>query len=262
MISIYRVLLVDDEPIFLEYMKQVINWQDYDCHIVACKANGEDAYQYIVNHQPEIVFMDINIPKRSGLDVCREIRSLNIPCRIIIMTAHDAFEFAYRAIKLNIDDYLLKPFDQGELASTLVRSIELLKHQSNNRGKLENKETRKSLRLPPDLADKIGEYLLNNYADSELTLEKIAQDLNFESSHLRRTYKKKKGLTITKRLEAIRIDKAKELLREGQCSGAEVAFRTGFSNRYYFSTKFKQVCGCTPSEYKSCWMDTLQNRNE
>jgi two-component system response regulator YesN len=82
-------------------------------------------------------------------------------------------------------------------------------------------------------------------------MERMAEDLNFENSHLRRTFKRKTGKTISKRLEDIRIARAKAMLRSGQLTASEVAERAGFSNQHYFSTRFKLLSGCTPSEYRS-----------
>lgn len=73
----YKVLLVDDEEIFLEYMCQAINWEEFNCCIGACCEDGESALMYIEKNQPDIVFMDISIPRMSGLEVC-EYKGVNI----------------------------------------------------------------------------------------------------------------------------------------------------------------------------------------
>lgn len=69
-------------------------------------------------------------------------------------------------------------------------------------------------------------------------------------SYIRRVYKTQTGKTIMQRLEEIRIEKARELLREEGIRCAEAAELTGFSDPYYFSKRFKLFCGCTPSEYQ------------
>lgn len=251
----YRVLLADDELIFLEFLKNVIKWEDYGCKICACKEDGGSVYDYIIAERPDIAFIDISMPKKTGLEVCELLREENIPVKLIIITGHDEFSFAYQAIKLGIDDYLLKPFSREELKITLTKvtgSLELERRDSQKAGTVEKElgEIRESATKYEIISRKVDEYLLEHYSDSSLSLDTIAQDFGFESSYLRRIYKWKNGVTIMQRLENIRIEKAKELLRSGNYRNRDIAVLAGFSDQYYFSKRFKQLCGRTPTEYK------------
>ena len=115
----YQVLLADDETIFLEFMQNIINWAEQDCRICGCAANGRLALDCILSQQPDIAFIDISMPLLNGIEVCQAVREKEIPVKLIIMTGHDEFSFAYQAIKLGIDDYLLKPFSREELLEAL-----------------------------------------------------------------------------------------------------------------------------------------------
>jgi two-component system response regulator YesN len=260
---VYRIMLADDELIFLEFMQNVIDWNAYGCRICCCKEDGISAYEYILENEPDIVFMDINMPKMNGLEVCKLLRDNKLSTKLIIMTAHDEFTFAYQAIKLGIDDYLLKPFDAEELIMTLVKIIDEIRREEKF-----TEDTAQSLVKVPDilkepvgkyeiLARRIDDYLRSNYHKETLSLDIIAADLGFENSYLRRIFKLKTGQTITQRLEDIRISQAKRLLRSGQYSHSEIANQVGFSDQFYFSKRFKQICGMTPTDYtRRC----LQNK--
>lgn len=100
------------------------------------------------------------------------------------------------------------------------------------------------------LVNKIEQYLQEHYQEGTLSVNVIAENLFFENSYIRRVYKTQTGKTIMQRLEEIRIEKARELLREEGIRCAEAAELTGFSDPYYFSKRFKLFCGCTPSEYQ------------
>ncbi|MGI5958830.1 MAG: response regulator transcription factor [Massiliimalia sp.] len=123
----YRVLLVDDEAIFLEYLTSMICWEEYDCMVCGTARSGEDALNQIKEYRPDIIFLDISMSRLSGLDVCEILKSWDISPQIIIMTAHNEFSFAHQAIKLDVFDYLLKPFDAEELADALTKCIADLK---------------------------------------------------------------------------------------------------------------------------------------
>ena len=111
----YRVLLVDDESIFLEFMQTVCDWKSHQCEIIGCAEDGRKALEMISSEKPDIAFVDVNIPLMDGLEVCRIVKERDLPVKLVIVTAHDEFRFAYQAIKLGINDFLLKPFSREEL---------------------------------------------------------------------------------------------------------------------------------------------------
>lgn len=125
----YQVLLVDDEQIYLQYLQQMIDWDALDCQICGCANNGEDAIRMVEEKQPDIVFMDINMSQMDGLEACEALREKENQVKIIIMTAFNEFSFAHRAIKLNVADYLLKPFYEEELIKTLQKCKEEIKKE-------------------------------------------------------------------------------------------------------------------------------------
>lgn len=129
----YKVLLVDDENIYLQYLTQIIDWEAMQCSICGYAKDGEEAIRLTSETAPDIIFMDISMSRMNGLEACEAIRSLGLDPRIIIMTAFDEFSFAHQAIKLNVFDYLLKPFDGEELQEALRKCIEDIKISKKNK---------------------------------------------------------------------------------------------------------------------------------
>lgn len=247
----YQVLLADDENIFLEFMQNIINWAEQDCRICGCAANGRAALDGIVSQRPDIAFVDISMPLLNGIEVCQAVREKEIPVKLIIMTGHDEFSFAYQAIKLGIDDYLLKPFSREELLEALHKVILSLgtrpeTGRERTLGSMEEGSTKYEI-----MTGAINEYLAGHYDKPSLSLATIAGDLGFESSYLRRIYKVTTGMTIMQKLEEIRINQAKYLLSSGRYQSQEIAGMVGFSDPFYFSRRFKQSCGMTPTEYRN-----------
>ncbi len=108
----YKILLVDDEPMFLEYLQNILDWSVFGCCVCGAVLDGESAWEAIEQQQPDILLLDINIPPPDGLEICRRLRENNNPCEVIIVSAHDDFYFAKTAFRYGIVDYLLKPFDR------------------------------------------------------------------------------------------------------------------------------------------------------
>lgn len=250
----YQILLVDDEPIFLEYMQNILDWEKYHCQICACACDGKSALAYIEKYQPDLAFLDISMPLMNGIEVSKAVKEKGLHTHLIFMTGHDEFSFAYQAIKMGIDDYMLKPFSKEELITALQKVLQTLQKEQDGLAGQEHSSTLENMGEGSTkyeiMTYMIDDYLNQNYAQKSLSLTRIAGELGFESSYLRRVYKITTGITIMQKLEDIRIAKAKKYLNSGKYQSQEISEMVGFSDPYYFSKRFKKVCGVSPSEWK------------
>ncbi len=115
-----RTLLVDDEPLALDYLEGLLNSDADDSVVGRCK-NGKEALRVLSDGMVDLVFMDVQMPVMSGLEVIAEIQAESMP-RVVFATAYD--EFACPAFELNAVDYLLKPIDPQRLTMALKRCRE------------------------------------------------------------------------------------------------------------------------------------------
>lgn len=152
----YRVLLVDDEDIFLTHLYRTIEWEDYNCCVCGSARDGLEAIRAAEELKPDIVFMDINLPHKNGMEVCDVIREWEDAPRIIILTAHGEFSFAHKAIRMGIFDYLLKPFDKTELTEALQKCIEDIQKKNGQRELEEKLQIREAEAYFKDLLDMDG----------------------------------------------------------------------------------------------------------
>ncbi len=259
----YKVLLADDEIIFLEFMSQTIDWAGQGVQLCPLAHDGEEALNFILKYRPDVVFIDINMPKMNGLEVCKKVREMGYQTKIIIMTAHDDFTFAHQAIQVGVIDYLLKPFDKDEIKSVLkqaIKSIEERKNFLNIEPSI--KEIIKSLNSmskQEKLAQKIDTYLQEHYMDSNLSVDSVAEKMLFENSYVRRIFKDQTNHTIMQRLEEIRISKAREMLStKEEIKMIDIASACGFGDQYYFSKRFKLLCGLSPQEYQLVYLSKIE----
>lgn len=95
------------------------------------------------------------------------------------------------------------------------------------------------------------DFIQNNYSSLELSLEKIAQASFVSSAYLNRLFNKKKGLTVMEFVKNVRIEHAKQLLRQSERTTEEIAEKVGYNSRSYFSKLFKKEVGISPNEYRS-----------
>lgn len=103
-----RVLLVDDEAPARSRLRQMLSGEP-DVEVVGECANGQQAVAAIRQHRPDLVFLDVQMPRLDGMEVCRELGDDALPL-VIFVTAYN--QYAVQAFELHAVDYLLKPFDQ------------------------------------------------------------------------------------------------------------------------------------------------------
>jgi two-component system LytT family response regulator len=117
-----RVLVVDDEPLARQRIVDMLRHDDAFA-VVGEVDNGNDAVQAIREKQPDLVFLDVQMPGRSGLDVVREVGPERMPLTIFV-TAYD--QHALKAFELAAVDYLVKPFDDDRFDQAVARARRML----------------------------------------------------------------------------------------------------------------------------------------
>jgi len=116
-----KVMIVDDMPIFLEYLRTTIDWETYGFELVCEATNGEDALEKAEIFQPDLVLSDIKMPYMDGLMLTEKLSEMYPQISVVLITGNSEFEYARRAIKLGVVDYIVKPFEKEELIRTLLK---------------------------------------------------------------------------------------------------------------------------------------------
>ena len=111
-----KVLIVDDEPLARTRLQRLLNYYPEYSHIIQA-SGGEEALQQVKLYAPDIVFLDVNMPAMTGLDVATQLNTLRVPPAIIFVTAHP--EHALDALQLSAAGYLIKPVTEQSLAKTI-----------------------------------------------------------------------------------------------------------------------------------------------
>ncbi len=118
----YSVFAVDDEPIVLEGIRSKIDWEGSGFTFAGEATDGEIALSMIHEIKPDILITDIKMPFMDGLQLAEAIKRTQPWIKIIILSGHDEFDYAKKAISIGIEDYLLKPFTPEELLTSLNKT--------------------------------------------------------------------------------------------------------------------------------------------
>lgn len=126
-----KVLIVDDEKRIVEYLKYLLDWKSLGFHKVEGFYSSKGALQYIIDHEPEILITDIRMPELSGLDLAKIIKENELKTKVVILSGYNDFDYAQKAIRLEIADYLLKPVSSKELLPVINRIVEDVEKNEN-----------------------------------------------------------------------------------------------------------------------------------
>ncbi|WP_282937419.1 response regulator [Paenibacillus sp. RC67] len=122
----YKLILAEDEQEVRESVVREIDWAHYGFEVVDTAENGKEAMEQIERWMPDVVVTDIRMPFMDGMQLSEWIRSKYPTTKIIILTGYDEFEYAQKAIKMHIDEYVLKPFSAQELIQALIKIKQLI----------------------------------------------------------------------------------------------------------------------------------------
>lgn len=121
-----NILLVDDDPLVMEALTVGLGLQWADCTILQA-SDGETCLDTLHRHHPDVILLDIDLPRRDGLAVLQAIRGVsNVP--VIMLSAHTESELQAQALELGADDYITKPFSHLILVARIravLRRVEL-----------------------------------------------------------------------------------------------------------------------------------------
>lgn len=127
----YRVLIVDDEKMIRMGMKNAIDWKKLGVDDVFTAASGNEALKILKEEGPEIMVTDIQMTEMTGLELIKAARESVPELRVIVLTGFDNFEYARESLRLQVQDFFLKPIDEDDLFNAIEKQIKELKEQEN-----------------------------------------------------------------------------------------------------------------------------------
>jgi two-component system response regulator YesN len=240
----YRAIVVDDEEMIRNGMSRQIETMGLSIKVVAKAKDGVEALEQFHTYTPDILLMDINLPRIDGLECIRRIREMNQTCVIIIVSGYDEFEYARQAIKHNVDFYMLKPVEDDEFKTVIQQAIA----KYNNRIEQQNIISRFTEQKPKPRSTVI-EFINTHYTQKELSSEILEKEFNLSRTALFKLMKELTGMSFVEYLTMLRINYSIRLLKEDKTIG-EISNLSGYADQYYFSRVFKKKTGFTPTEYR------------
>lgn len=126
----FRMILADDEPVITKGIKKLVDWKGLGIEITGEYEDGKAALDGIIREQPDMALLDIHMPKKSGIDILKELKQLGISTRVIFISGFQDFQYAKDALTYGAVDYLLKPIIKDELVNTIEKCLISMKRDT------------------------------------------------------------------------------------------------------------------------------------
>lgn len=260
----YKVVIIDDEPMIVEGLTRSIKWEKYNCEVVGTGFSGQEGLELFDELKPDIVFSDIRMPNMDGLSMIAAAKSQHPDMEITILTGFQDFEYARQAIQLGVTRFLVKPSKMDELQEAVEVMIKNLQAKGfydtasaakADAGETESDAAGEDIKVEETEA---GSFLVNNalkymeeHYREKLKLQDVADQVYVSQWHLSKLLNRYKEQSFSDILNNIRIEKAKELLRDPSLRIGDIADMVGFLDMAHFSRVFKRQTGLSANEYRN-----------
>jgi len=245
----YTILIVEDNTELRNYLKEELS----KSYKVITAENGQKGYDLAVQKLPDLIITDVIMPVMDGLELCKKIKgdlkTSHIP--LLMLSAKAMVKDRLEGIDSGADMYLSKPFELDILKSSLAqlitsRQIMFKKFYSG----ITKQGKEKTTSLDNDFIQKILHFINENISEPELTVELLSSKIFLSRSQLYRKIKTLTGVSVNEFIRSVRLEKAKQLIEQGNNNINEISFKVGFTSPSYFAKCYKIKYGHLPTQEK------------
>ena len=243
------ILIVEDQPDMREYLRSLLDGS----YRVTTVGDGEEAWKCIRISATDIIISDVMMPFKDGYTLCKEVKNDPEYCHlpIVLLTAKSNMENQIQGLQLGADAYIGKPFDPKFLLATVrglldnrLRIQRILRDQTSVPGP---EVTEGMNPHDKDFLAKMFNLVEEHLPEEDFNVTTLALELGMSRTSLFSKTKSLLGESPQAFLTGFRLNRAMELLKQGDLNVSEVAYRVGFSTLTGFSRSFKNRFGVPPS---------------
>ena len=250
-ISDAKMLIVEDNDSIRHMLENIFS----TFYHVITASDGEEALELVRSEMPDIVLSDVVMPRMSGTELCKQIKTDFNLCHIpvVLLTARTAVEHNIEGLRIGADDYITKPFNTNLLISrcnNLVNSRRLLQEKFSR----QPQALAQMLATNPmdkDMLDRAMNIIEQYLDDTEFNVNIFAREMGMARTNLFTKLKAVTGQTPNDFILSIRLKKGAIMLRNNpELNISEISDRIGFSSSRYFSKCFKEIYHVSPLAYR------------
>lgn len=237
--SMIKILIVEDHREMAAYLKQVLSK-----YSVSVAHNGKQAMEMLPQTMPHLIITDYMMPEMDGYEFVKELKSKGYEIPVIVLTARMDKEGRLNFLRLGIDDYMLKPFDEAEILIRVQNSIKnnqkrvsYIDHAPMAEEKFSNQEL-----------EQLMQVVMEQIGSSNFQVTDLAELLSTTERTLQRKIKMLSGLSPNEFIREARLQKARRIVEAQEVqSFKELSLDVGFKNVNYFIKLYEERFGIKPA---------------
>ncbi len=248
-----RVMVVDDDSEIRRYITHELSTY----YRFTTATNGHEALQQLLTSDdlPDVVVSDVMMPQIDGIQLLKRIkenpRIAHLP--VVLLTSKSEVSNRLESIRQGADAFLAKPFNMEELhlvIDNLVAATRRMKGKFS--GTMQQQTLVEDVEVKGNdeiLMERIMRVVNSHIADSDFSVEQLAEEVGISRTQLHRKMKEITGISTGTFIRNLRLEQAAKLIAGNKINISQVTYAVGFSNQTHFSTSFKKHFGMTPTEY-------------
>lgn len=244
-----RILVVDDHPMLREGLIRLIEQQG---DLMCCGEAGTvaETQAAVARHRPDLVILDLRLKDGDGLELIKSLKSQFPDLRIVILSQFEAALYAERALRAGAKGYVCKEEPAEELMAA-IRSV--LNGNLYVGRRLAGQDLLRIQQQPSAHAQQIVLAMIafvHHHYSRPMNLAVVAADLKMNAAYLSDLFSRTQGVGFHRFLEEVRLEKARELLKDPRNRVCEVACAVGYASADQFRHAFKAHAGVPPSTWR------------
>lgn len=239
-----KLLIADDEDTIRKGVAKYIRLHSDRFTQIYEAENGEQALEFLLQFQPDVVLLDVQMPLKNGIEVMKEARKAGLNPLTVILSGYDEFTYAQQAIRYGAKEYLLKPVRAADILTCLNKLADEAFGGEHNAAVVDENEQANHFVLEAQ------EYIMEHYAE-DLPLSQVAEKLGISGGYLSTLFSQTLDCKFVDYLNLVRIERACTYLKQNYLKTYEIAYKVGFRDEKYFSKVFKKIKGVSPKEYRN-----------
>ncbi|SDG44581.1 response regulator transcription factor [Desulfosporosinus hippei] len=239
------VLIVEDELLELEFLKSIVAEELHPKDKLITCDDGIQAVKLAKQYRPDVIIMDILIPEMDGLQALQEIKKFLPQVSVVILSACSDFSYAQTAIRLRVQDYLLKPIKPSvfkQVFHDLLTTVAANKVDPDE--EIVEQQTDQIY-----LIEKSLKYIHDNFKQ-KLPLQLVSSKVFLNPQYFSRIFKKEVGVSYIDYVNKLKIEYACKLLETTDYPAYRISSECGFTDPSYFNRVFVQQMNMTPKAYR------------
>lgn len=236
-----NVYIADDEVWITLGLKKLLEKLDINAYVVGTANNGLTAKEELAHFKPDVLFADIRMPGLSGLELLQVVPEISPDTKVVIISGYAEFSYAQEAVQHHAFDYLLKPIKEEELSRVMNAIL-------RDRGEGSEEDEEKAP-VSEKMIDNVITEIREHYME-DISLTSLSTKYNISMGHLSKMIKEQLQVNFSDYIASLRIQRAKELLRDDSLSIQEISEIVGYNDYFYFTKVFKKIEGISPSKYR------------